>query len=139
VPIAPPLIAPSVRPLTTVHRQKAGSGIVDLATAIRGGRTDEVIDMLQSSESPDLCWVDTAAIDGSSAVSAASVHAVAPSPREPVRQPTLFEVGLGAAEADPEQQREHRRRLEAVRSEMWSVALDAVQAAGEANEAASLT
>ena len=43
----------SVRPLTTVYRQAEGSAILDLAHAIREGRTDGALEILEPGSDPD--------------------------------------------------------------------------------------
>lgn len=58
-PEPPAAIRESVRTLSTVHRQDAGSAILELATAIRQGRADDVMALLRSDRS-ELTWIDPA-------------------------------------------------------------------------------
>jgi exodeoxyribonuclease V alpha subunit len=53
----PAAIRASVRTLGTIHRQGADSSILELATAIRRGRSDDVLAVLREGR-PDLTWVD---------------------------------------------------------------------------------
>lgn len=57
---APPsVLTSSVRSLSTVHRQKDGSAILELAAAIRAGRADDVIALLNAADGVELRWIDT--------------------------------------------------------------------------------
>jgi len=56
-PEPPAAIRDSVRSLSVVHRQGSDSAILELATAIRGGRADDVMALLRS-ERPDVTWID---------------------------------------------------------------------------------
>ncbi|MGB3410444.1 MAG: exodeoxyribonuclease V subunit alpha [Microthrixaceae bacterium] len=56
-PVAPAAIRSSVRTLRTVHRQAAGSPILELAGAIRLGRGDDAVSLLRSGLH-DLVWVE---------------------------------------------------------------------------------
>jgi exodeoxyribonuclease V alpha subunit len=56
-PEPPAAIRDSVRSLSIVHRQGAESAILELATAVREGRADDVMALLRS-ERPDVTWID---------------------------------------------------------------------------------
>ncbi|MGB6059116.1 MAG: exodeoxyribonuclease V subunit alpha [Microthrixaceae bacterium] len=57
MPVAPAAIRASVRTLRTVHRQAAGSPILELAGAIRKGRGDDAVSLLRSGVD-DVVWVE---------------------------------------------------------------------------------
>ncbi len=56
-PEPPAAIRDSVMTLRTVHRQDAGSAILELAEVIRQGRPDDVIALLRTDH-PDITWID---------------------------------------------------------------------------------
>ena len=56
-------VGASVRSLRTVHRQDEGSGILDLAIAIRAGHPDAVLDLLRSGRA-DLRWIEPETAEG---------------------------------------------------------------------------
>ena len=56
IPVPPAAIRTGVRTLRTVHRQAAGSPILELAGAIRLGQADEAISLLRSGLD-DLVWI----------------------------------------------------------------------------------
>ena len=136
-------VAPSVRPLATVHRQAEGSAILDLAAAIRGGRADEVMEILADTTRDDVRWVDAVAA-GVNGTAATAEHVGGPGDRSSVvsasqgahvdrlggqAQGSLYEVGLGAPLIDQERVALHRARLDAVRAEIFTAATTAVRAA----------
>lgn len=50
-------LTPSIRRLTSVHRQAEGSGILPLSAAIREGRADEVVSLLRTGAA-DVSWIE---------------------------------------------------------------------------------
>ncbi|MBK6858523.1 MAG: exodeoxyribonuclease V subunit alpha [Microthrixaceae bacterium] len=101
----PPVLTPAVRSLSTIHRQGKDSSILDLAAAIREGRSDHVVDLLTDG-AVDLTWIDADAVSTD-------------------RTGTANTAG-----AKPRGHRaEHVRRLEQLTSEVRDSATEAVRAA----------
>jgi exodeoxyribonuclease V alpha subunit len=139
-PTPPSGVAPSIRPLATVHRQAAGSAVLDLAAAVREGRSDDVLAVLRA-EHPEVQWIDASVLGDHHT---ASEPTLVPRADRPDRaageapetsgatgpQPTLFDVGLGDPEVDGgEDAGRHRARFEALRAEVFAVAERAVRSA----------
>lgn len=156
---APAAVAPAVRSLSTVHRQKAGSTILDLAAAVRIGGADEVVEILANADPAEVSWIDPTAVDPTS--SAGPDDGEPGAPRRDQAGPTTTGRGGGPGGAAPEQaslfdadtyapiaagagpaelatdraEREvHRRRLHALVGEVDRSALAAVAAAADGDE-----
>lgn len=132
-PVPPLVLGASVRSLTTVHRQKAGSAILELATAIRDGRSDEVVAILSSADPAEVCWVDRGATEKAQAQPPVDLSVRRPQSdrrADGPRQPTLFEAGLGAPAVDPARRSRHAARMRSIEAEVRAAALHAVTEAG---------